>query len=209
VVASYSWDYVSLGATDAGAVTWGNGTTGISGAVSAANSLVGGAEDGLVGVRVKELANGSYVVIRPGWDSGSVTNVGAITWSKGVTGITGSVSAANSLVGSTSGVALGDNDVTVLTNGDYVVVAPYWDNGSVANTGSVTWGSLAAGVTGPVTARNSVLGTAESCGLSMVWTYDGANKQLVVGRPMDNTVTLFKPSLNYSIFLPGVVKGAP
>ena len=47
----------------AGAVTWGNGTTGISGTVSAANSLVGSTASDQVGIGgITALSNGNYVV---------------------------------------------------------------------------------------------------------------------------------------------------
>ncbi|MEO8010056.1 MAG: hypothetical protein ABI650_00275, partial [Dokdonella sp.] len=47
VVVSYDWDSSSI--IDAGAITWGNGTTGTSGVVSASNSLVGSSNDDQVG----------------------------------------------------------------------------------------------------------------------------------------------------------------
>ena len=46
-------------------------------------------------------------------------------------GITGAVSAANSLVGSTAGDQVGYDGVTALSNGNYVVSSPDWDNGAV------------------------------------------------------------------------------
>ena len=42
---------------NAGAVTWGNGTTGVSGAVSAANSLVGSTASDQVGIRWRDGAD--------------------------------------------------------------------------------------------------------------------------------------------------------
>ena len=44
VVSSPAWDDERR-AVNAGAVTWGNGTTGTTGAVSTANSLVGSSTD--------------------------------------------------------------------------------------------------------------------------------------------------------------------
>ena len=44
--------------------------------------------------------------------------------------------------------------MTALTNGNYVVGSPYWDNGAVADAGAVTW-ELADGAKGrspPITA---------------------------------------------------------
>ncbi|MFN8440811.1 MAG: hypothetical protein U0175_08585 [Caldilineaceae bacterium] len=66
-------------ATDAGAVTWGDGTTGIIGVVSSNNSLVGSKSDDHVG-EVTALSNGNYVVSSVWWDNGSATDAGAVTW---------------------------------------------------------------------------------------------------------------------------------
>src|SRR5262249_29696960 len=96
VVGSPSWN------SDRGAATWGSGTTGITGVVSATNSLVGsnrhaGASPGdEVGDIITALQNGNFVVGSPSWNS----DRGAATWGSGTTGITGVVSATNSLVGS-------------------------------------------------------------------------------------------------------------
>ena len=208
----YSPDWDNGAAVDVGAATWGNGSTGIVGPVSAANSLVGTTgRDWLGGVTA--LSNGNYVVHSPDWDNGSAPDAGAVTWGSGTTGIVGPVSAANSLVGSTAGDRVGcpgdycDYGVTAIGNGNYVVFSSHWDNGGAADAGAVTWGSGISGTAGPVTAENSVLGTAAGGGNSMVWAYDYANRQLVVGRPADNIVTLFRPDLPvYLVFLPLMVR---
>ena len=63
------WDNGS--ATDAGAVTFGNGLTGVRGVVSAANSLVGSAASDRVGRgECYALSNGNYVVNSWSWDGG-------------------------------------------------------------------------------------------------------------------------------------------
>ncbi len=74
------------------------------------------------------------------------------------------------------------------------MASPYWDNGAIVDAGAVTWGDGTAGTTGPITADNSVLGTAAGGGSSMSWWggYDNVNHQLVVGRPAENLVTLFR-----------------
>jgi hypothetical protein len=211
VVVSSDWD--NGAEADAGAVTWGSGTTGVSGVVSGANSLVGSTAGDSVG-GVTELSNGHYLVKSPGWDHGGVVDAGAVTWGDGTTGIVGPVSAANSLVGSTEGDQVGSPyyppDMWVLSNGHYVVPSAYWDNGAIADAGVVTWGNGAGGTAGPITAENSVRGTAEDGGESMRWAYDSVNHQLVVGRPADSIVTLFKlltPAR--SIFLPIILKNTP
>ncbi len=55
-----------------------------------------------------------------------------------------------------------------LTNGNYVVSSPYWDNGTVTDAGAVTWGSGTAGVSGVVSSANSLVGLTSNSGLSSV-----------------------------------------
>jgi hypothetical protein len=160
VVRSTVWDNGS--ATDAGAVTWGSGTSGISGVVSSANSLVGTITNDRVGNGVTALGNGNYVVRSDSWDNGTILNAGAVTWGNGTSGVAGAVSAINSLVGSTAGDNVGSGGVTALGNGNYVVNSANWDNGSVVNAGAVTWGSGTSGVTGAVSASNSLVGSTAS-----------------------------------------------
>ena len=141
------------------------------------------------------------------WDNGAVVDAGAATWGSGTTGVTGVISAANSLVGSTANDQVGSG-VTALSNGNYVVrssqlgqrrhrqrgcgdlgqrhdrgdrgglrrqqpgrlhrqryrrrqwrdgaperqlrgrAVATWDNGAVVNAGAATWGSGTTGVTG-------------------------------------------------------------
>ena len=49
--------------------------------------------------------------------------------------------------------------MTALTNGNYVVAAPHWDNGAATDAGAVTWGSGTSGVTGVVSRANSLVGS--------------------------------------------------
>ncbi len=158
VVRSRLWNNGAV--TDAGAVTWGNGATGITGAVSAANSLVGTKSNDWVGSGgVIALSNGNYVVTSQFWNNGAVIDAGAVTWGNGSTGTTGAVSAANSLVGSTDNDQVGGGGITVLSNGNYVVSSISWDNGAIASVGAVTWGDGKAGVAGPISAANSLIGS--------------------------------------------------
>ena len=160
VVSSSSWNNQGVIGQGFGAVTWGSGTTGISGAVTAANSLVGSTAGDHVGILgVTALSNGSYVVSSFLWDNGDIVNAGAVTWGSGTGGISGAVTAANSLVGSTLGDQVGHYGVTALINGNYLVSSVAWDNGGVADAGAVTWGSGTAGISGPVSATNSLVGS--------------------------------------------------
>lgn len=156
VVQSPNWR--NLGAANAGAATWGDGTVGISGEVTSANSLVGSTLNDNVGFNVLGLANGNYVVSSELWDDGGIANAGAATWGNGLTGIAGEVTSSNSLVGSSAGDQVG-RIVTRLTNGNYVVNSAFWDNGAIANVGAATWGDGTTGITGAVSISNSLVGT--------------------------------------------------
>ena len=156
VVRSQVWDGA---AADVGAVTWGNGTTGSSGVVSAANSLVGTTLNDQVGYSgVTALTNGNYVVGSMLWN-GAAVDVGAVTWGNGTTGISGAVSAANSLVGSTAGDFVSNGGMMELTNGNYLVRSMLWDNGGAVDAGAVTWGNGTTGISGAVSAANSLVGS--------------------------------------------------
>ena len=131
VVSSPTWN------NSRGAVTWGNGATGISGSVSSTNSLVGstGANSnaGTPGDQVgggfnsdqangvTALSNGNYVVLSTYWSDQN--GVGAATWGDGVSGVTGPVSSANSLIDLPDvNVVNGTLTVATVPNGDYFVI---------------------------------------------------------------------------------------
>jgi hypothetical protein len=166
----------------------------VSGTISASNSLVGTNNFDEVGVGgITALANGNYVVNSPVWNNGAAAQVGAVTWGNGTTGVSGVASAANSLVGSTPLDQVSLAGVTALANGNYVVSSPLWDNGGIVDAGAVTFGTNGS-TTGPIIAANSVLGTVAGRGVYLVFDYDYVNRQMVVGRPDSNIVTLFPVS---------------
>ncbi|MEX8513561.1 MAG: filamentous hemagglutinin N-terminal domain-containing protein, partial [Leptothrix ochracea] len=148
VVSSGSWFL------NTGAVTWGSGLTGVSGPVSAGNSLLGSASGDWVGsLGSVPLSDGNYAVLSPQFGSG----LGAVTWADGLTGRVGTVSAANSIVGQAIGDAVGSGGATALKNGDYVIVSPSWSS----KQGAVTLVRAgAANAVGVVTAANSLTGAA-------------------------------------------------
>ena len=157
LVRSPLWDNAS--ATNAGAVTWGSQSTGftITGPIANTNSLVGTHNNDSVGsTSVTTLyASGMQLLRSASWDS----NKGAVTWFDPGSTIVGDVSAANSLVGSTAGDAVGANVTT--TGSQYVVFSPLWDDYllSVADAGAVTFASANSGVVGQVSAVNSLVGS--------------------------------------------------
>jgi len=136
VILSTNWH--NGGAANAGAATWGSGTTGVSGVVSSANSLIGSATDDAVSNTVTALTNGNYVVVSPFWNKGGIAKAGAATWGNGLSGVSGVVSVANSLVGSTASDFVGTTGVTALSNGSYVVTSPDWNKGAVVDAGAAT-----------------------------------------------------------------------
>ena len=93
------------------------------------------------------LSNGNYIVLSPNWNN----KRGAVTWGSASTGVSGAISAANSLVGSNPGDSVGSYEnqaiagpisgVTPLVNGNYVVTSLNWNSG----TGAVTWATAALG----------------------------------------------------------------
>jgi hypothetical protein len=139
-----------------GAATWGNGQHVTAGVVSVSNSLVGSTAFDNVGSSVTALTNGNYVIDSPFWQDVNGT-VGAATWAPGNRTTGGAVSAANSLIGSTNGDTVGSGGVTALTNGNYVVSSPMWQNAG-ANVGAVTWGNGGHGTVGVVSLANSLVG---------------------------------------------------
>ncbi|HAG84182.1 MAG TPA: hypothetical protein DCL61_24255, partial [Cyanobacteria bacterium UBA12227] len=92
------------------------GSTGITGAVTSSNSLVGNFGNRVGSGGVVTLTNGNYVVSSPMW----ARNAGAVTWGNGITGITGLVTDSNSLVGTGVIDSVGSGGVAALTNGNYV-----------------------------------------------------------------------------------------
>ncbi|MFN5314370.1 MAG: beta strand repeat-containing protein [Planctomyces sp.] len=207
VVASIDWDSGTI--TNVGAVTWGNGTIATSGVVSASNSLVGSTAGDKVGNGfVTALTNGNYVVVSADWDSGTITNVGAVTWGNGTTGISGVVSASNSLVGSTASDFVGLGSVTALTNGNYVVASANWDSGTATNAGAVTWGNGTTGISGVVSSSNSVVGQTASQGINWAVTTNSAVDAFVVSNKNDGSGRVVLGSSARGFNLPSTPAGS-
>ncbi len=190
VVKSPNW--INGTAQNAGAATFGNGVSGTTGVVSAANSLVSSTAQSFSGFFVTPLTNGNYVVQSSNWVNGTAANTGAATFGSGTSGISGTISAANSLIGSRADDFVGSGGIVALSNNDYVVVSPGFDNGAVVDAGAVTYGNGNGGTVGQINNSNSVIGTANN-GSNIRFAFDAVNNQLVVGRPADNIVTLFRP----------------
>jgi len=149
-----------------GAETWADGTTGIHGVVSEANSLVGSSVGDLVGSHFAALSNGNYLLGSPSWNG----NRGAVTWGDGNMGVRGIVSEANSLVGNDPNDRVGVN-LSLLSNGNYVLGSPSWNG----NRGAATWGSGTTGVRGTISEANSLVGSSpdDQVGINLAGTSSG------------------------------------
>ncbi len=171
---------------DLGAITWANGTTGLTGTVSISNSLLGDAVSGQI-AGVRALPNGNYLAVTPGWNNLR----GAVTWGSGTSGVSGTISAANSLVGNVPFDGIASREPIYLQNGYYILWSPFFDNGSLVDAGVVTISKTNKPITGTVTPQNSVIGTSQNGGNAMRLFYDYVNKQLIVSRPV-RMLTLFR-----------------
>lgn len=163
IVISPYWD--NGAATDAGAVTWCNGMSGCSGEVSPSNSLVGSTSEDQIGRHFYYpddgtflLPNGNYLVSSSSWDNGAIANAGAVTWCNGLSGCTGEIGPANSLVGTHPTDRLGEERIVILSDNDYVIGNPRWDNGAFEDAGAVTWCNGTGGCIGEVSPANSLVG---------------------------------------------------
>lgn len=158
VVGSPEWD---CGAVDCGALTWGNGTSGVAGPVSDVNSLTGASLRDRVGALPIALSNGNFIACTPDWDRGEVVDAGAATWGDGDTGVAGQISAANSLVGAEPGDRVG-TVCTALSNGNYVVRSPAWVRPASDVRGALTWIDGSVGRIGELLAKDSLVGNSIS-----------------------------------------------
>ena len=117
------------GGTDAGAVYLFNGATGALISTCAAPTADDHGRRRQWRDRRSRTAT-SWSAARD-WDNGGVVNAGAVTWGSGTTGVSGVISAANSLVGSTAndqvgGIGRRPRSRTATTWS----AAPSWDNGA-------------------------------------------------------------------------------
>jgi hypothetical protein len=173
-----------------GSSTWGDGTSGVVGFASTSNSLIGSATSDQIGSTIAAVGHGNYVVLSPYW--GGASPYGAVTWGRGNAAMVGTLDASRSLVGSTTNDYLGIGGVRTYADGAYVVFSPSYDTASLNTAGAVTVGNGAFRLKGVIDAGNSVVGGSAGNGSTLAYDYTPATRQLVVGRPAENIVTLFK-----------------
>lgn len=172
----------SASVPNAGAVTWVDASEGLVGAVSAANSLVGGSTNDRVGNNGVDSIDGTHYLARTTAWSGSA---GAVTWIDSGAPAVGVVDAMNSLVGGTAGDQVGSS-VQNLFNGKTLVRSPGWS----ANSGAVTWFDNLSGTFGVVDATNSLVGSTP--GTTATGDRIGANSHQDLG----NLIALRAPNWN-------------
>jgi hypothetical protein len=179
VIAAPSWDGGRMMA-DAGAVVWANGGTGITGTIGVGNALIGNGDSDRVG-QVVALNDGNYVVSSPNASFGTTIRAGAVTWGNGSVGIVGRISAANSLVGGSSGD--GDNlNVAALQDAGYAVAAPHWENGSMHEVGVVV-ATRGPRLVGTITAATALRGLSAFDGIGFYGLRELADGSLLVRSP--------------------------
>ncbi|MEQ1751867.1 MAG: hypothetical protein ABL974_20765, partial [Prosthecobacter sp.] len=192
--------YDDAGGTNAGAVYLFNGATG-----ALISTLTGSHAFDIEECRVTALSNGNYVVQSASWDNATVVDAGAVTWGSGTTGVSGVVSSSNSLVGTQANDKVGLYAAAALSNGNYVVISPNWDNGSAADAGAVTWGSGTTGVSGQVTSSNSLVGTQtdDRVGNYGVWSLSSGN-YVVISYLWDNATVMDAGAVTWGSGITGV-----
>ena len=110
------------------------------------------------------MTNGNYVVRSALWDSGTILDVGAVTWGNGTSGVSGVVSSSNSIVGQTAN----EGPIWAITTGSNLdaFVARNSQDGS----GRVVLGSRARGFSLPSTPAGSLQAANGSVSLSVAGT---------------------------------------
>ena len=169
VVSSSNWANGTI--ANAGAVTWGSGTSRRHRAWCPAPTRWSAARRTTRWVTgVTALTNGNYVVGSANWANGTITYAGAVTWGNGMGGTVGAISSTNSLVGAQSNDATGPGGLGLiaLADGNYVARFRRWDNGTITYAGAVTWGSGTGGTAGVISSANSLVGTVASESIAVV-----------------------------------------
>ncbi len=167
-----------------GVITIAGGNWPTSGTVTASNSMTGydGNSIGADGRLLTALNDGNYVLtvdysINPfaAWQSADAATSGAVAPDSSMTGTGGRAT------------------VTPAGDGNWILWSPRWTTNQLTapNRGAVTLVHGGHPVSGSVGAGNSVVGGPANGGAQMVFGYDIPRDHLVVGRPIENLVTIF------------------
>lgn len=169
----YSNSYYSeVGKKNIGIVQLYNGKT-----LGLISTFKGKSTGDMIGDLVYALPNGNFVAVSY-YCSGER---GAATWINGISGLSGEVSPANSLMGTSYPDRVGGGGVTILSNGNYVVSSPQWSG----STGAVTWCSAATGRVGTISTGNSLVGQQSNDAVGKVTALPNGN-YVVVSRMWSN-----------------------
>jgi Repeat of unknown function (DUF5650)/Calx-beta domain/Divergent InlB B-repeat domain len=134
VVLSPVWDDGSV--TNAGAVTWVNGATGIFAAVSQSNSLFGANINDRVGSGgVTVLSTGDFVIVSPLADL-VYADIGVCNWCPGNIAVSGSVQSLTNIRGTAPGDGIGMT-VTGIDGAGYVICMPSFDGQTAVDVGAI------------------------------------------------------------------------
>jgi hypothetical protein len=195
VLAVSQWDN---GATPSvGAVLWAHGGMATGGFVNPSVALIGSTASDRVGSGgVAALANGHYVVASPEWNSSTAGDVGAATWRNGNATSPGVVSAANSMIGTSTGDRVSAGGVIALSDGRYVIGSPEWSTPGAASVGAVTalTGNLSGlGTVGNVSESNSLVGSSAQ---------DQLGAEMTIHRLPDATYVVRAPEWNTNLLRP-------
>ena len=156
---------------NAGAATWITNAAPLTGLVSSSNSLVGSSSNDFVGSGGISYGSGYAVLRSTSWNG----NRGAVTWIAGTAPVTGVVSSQNSLVGVDPGDSVGNSGVNFLANGNYYVRSSSFNN----SAGAVSIGAAVGGISGVVSAANSLVGQAAGDGYGSLVTVLPGSRLLV------------------------------
>lgn len=130
---------------------------------ASANGLDGPAGSGWFGASVVVLPNGNYVVTDPMFSAGAQTQIGAVYLYAGT-----DHHLISTLTGSTISDTISSGGVTVLKDGNFVVVSPRWINGATPSAGAITWCSATTGCPATISAANSLVGSHSGDALGTV-----------------------------------------
>lgn len=149
--------------SNAGALTFGTITSGVKGAISAANSLLGANSDDFLGSNISSFSftDGRALMLSPNGGQGAATYIDVTKAPRGV------ISAENSLVGATAGDGAGQSQRNLFVNNLHAVLTPGWDNGAATDAGAISMLDLSSGnfagtntpFAGNISAGNSLVGT--------------------------------------------------
>lgn len=199
VVVAYNWGGLR------GAVRVCSGTQPTLGELNESNSFVGASPDDRVGggnnlTGIIEVGPNHFIVSSPNWNG----DRGAATLVNSTTGLAGTLSPANSLVGSTAQdvISSGYREAPVPiegtirnSDGTFMIFSPRLDSGQSVNAGAVTLTSTYGTLAGPVTTDHSFIGSPTDIGMTLRFDYDPVNRQVVVGRLLSKSVSIFRTAI--------------